>query len=164
MGFVMKFRVISLLALASGLAFIHSPALGMRDPDESSSSRHLTPKSSRDLYTEIKFPLDELVTHYRSHRALGNGASAGDLIKFLVGIKDDKSWRKFSTAEQETIVAGVTSRAERLDLEDLVSKLNVVNRYRLVRSTNSASDAELVSFLLEIPKEKWEDIIPENRT
>lgn len=160
----MKFQVASFLVFLSSVSFFHSSAWSMDDRLEDVAFPHAPLKpSAEDTIAEIEaLPVDALISQYRSLRRSGNNAPASELVDFLVSTKHSEIWSKFSIAVQEKVVAGISSKAQRLDLEKLVGELDIVNKYRAVRPRNEASDEELVMYLLGL-QSTWGDIISENR-
>ncbi|MBS0271536.1 MAG: S8 family serine peptidase [Proteobacteria bacterium] len=91
--------------------------------------------------------LEPVSRAFKHLRSIGNGASDEELAGFLL---KDKGWSALGHEEKTKTVAAVVEGKERSDLNEFLSKQNYPLAYRSIRTSgNTASDEELVRFLLE---------------
>lgn len=106
---------------------------------------------AQDLRLEELMRESGILSKYCFARSTGNAASDEELVAFLLS----ENWATLTPPSQIELVDRVTSMAEKLEVEKIISESGIIPSYRAVRLKNDASDDDLVAYLLG---DKWETL------
>ncbi|MBS0271558.1 MAG: hypothetical protein JSR85_02790 [Proteobacteria bacterium] len=170
----MKFRIATLLSFLSGIAFFSTPAVSM--PSDEAESGKKTPSLKVKAHTtREKNSLKEFLNKqdysgaFRSTKAALPHVSDEEIVNFLMTSNKYPGWDTVDPNDKTWVVAKITNAARagagRKDLVSFLSKKDFAGAFRSTKANTTASDEEIVNFLMmsnEYPG--WDTVDPEDKT
>ncbi|MBS0272334.1 MAG: hypothetical protein JSR85_06770 [Proteobacteria bacterium] len=150
----MKFRIGALLSFLSGIAFFSAPAVSMKN-EEVERGEKIPSLKVKTHITRGKSSLKEFLgkqdypdAFIKIKAGLSPTVPDEEIVNFLMTSNRYLGWDTVDPHTKGWVVSKITKEAKRKDLENFLSKQDYSGAFRSTKANTTASDEEIVNFLM----------------